>query len=124
MRPEEIGALIQAYVREKSRPATGDEPALSEVAAALEPKLRSRIDALGFDGEFLLKVSPADVVQRIESLEVQAQREDARAAAAAHRNGPQEPARSGPFRAPRPPGQAGRGKRMQGGAPNHRSRPR
>ncbi|MGE0746660.1 MAG: hypothetical protein AB7K86_15500 [Rhodospirillales bacterium] len=122
MRPEELGALIQAYVKEKARVTSDEEASPSKAAAALDPKLRSRIDALGFDGELLLRVAPAEVLGRIESLEAQAQREDARAAAAAHRHVSVEASHPGPFRA-RPAG-TGQGKRPPGRPPGRRGRSR
>jgi hypothetical protein len=118
VRPDEFGTLIQAYVREKSRPSAAREERLRQIAAELDAKMRLRIDALGLDGEQLLAVPPGDVLVRIQALEAEASAEDARAAAAAARLRPHDEAaraqqRQQPTRQPRA---GARGHRFAGAA--------
>ena len=74
-RREQKGELIQEYVRTKwSRAGSADRA--EALGQRLGSALRSRIDALGTDGEKLLEVVPASIIQKLEELERQAALED------------------------------------------------
>jgi hypothetical protein len=74
-RSEQKGELVQEYVRTKwSRAGSADRA--EAIGQRLGSALRSRIDALGTDGEKLLEVVPASIIQKLEELERQAAIED------------------------------------------------
>ena len=77
-----IGELIQAYVHAKWA-GDSDEENTKRLGADLPFALRERVDALGFEGENLLSVDSAEVLNAISALEREAAEEDARAHKAA-----------------------------------------
>ena len=70
-----MGELVQEYVRLKWKRA-GPPVRARTIGQHLGPALRSRIDVLGTDGEQLLEVAPALVMQELENLERKAALED------------------------------------------------
>jgi hypothetical protein len=74
-RSEQKGELVQEYVRTKWSMA-GSADKAEAIGHRLGSALRSRIDALGTDGEKLLQVVPASIIQKLEELERQAAIED------------------------------------------------
>lgn len=71
-------ALVQAYAGARwGRSANSLEAA--RIGQSLERSLRDRIDALGIDGQRLLKVHPADVMAELVTLETEALLEDSSA---------------------------------------------
>jgi hypothetical protein len=74
-RTKQKGELVQAYVRIKWRRG-GSADGAEEIGQRLGLALRSRIDALGTDGDQLLEVLPTSIMQKLEELERQAALED------------------------------------------------
>jgi hypothetical protein len=73
-RTKQKGELVHAYVRIKWR--RRECRRAEEIGQRLGSALRSRIDALGTDGDQLLEVLPTSIMQKLDELERQAALED------------------------------------------------
>lgn len=76
---EQLGALIQDYIRAKWAHNPGGDAAAG-LSEGLSAGIRERVDILGCDGERLLALAPVEVLAALEGLEREAAQEDARVA--------------------------------------------
>src|SRR5690606_15997608 len=71
------GSLIQDYVKFRWSEESDDRVSYN-IEARISPELKERIDILGFDADKLLDAEPEHVLTKLEMLELEARREDAR----------------------------------------------